>query len=143
MEFQKVRIQDIPGNTMIAFRRAAALRDASVTDVINWCIQIAAAPGPQSALYWVVPKGGGNQDITRINLAPTPPGDPTLLTINLLDEAVRALERAKQRYRCDEAGVIARAAWLAVYFGRTDGRLASGRAYKGHNVSVSALRYLT
>ncbi len=144
--FQKMRIERVPGNAMVAFRRASVLTDSSVTDVINWCVEMVAKPGPQSALYWVVPDGKGSETITKINTAPVPPDDDaTNLTINLLNEAVAALAIARQRYRCDETGVLARAAWLAVYYKRTNGRLASGRAYTNANrtISASALRYHT
>lgn len=141
--FRKVTIADVPNNAVVAFRRASALGDASMTDVINWCIQIIARPGPLSTLYWVENHGTESEKITKIELSPIPPGDPHALTINLLEEAAQALSQATQRYRCDEAGVLARAAWLAVYFERHDGRLACGRAYKGRSVKASALRFIT
>lgn len=141
--FRKMTIADVPENALVAFRRASVLGDASMTDVINWCIQIIAKPGPLSTLYWVENHGAANEKITKIDLTPIPPGNPNALTINLLEKAIQALSLASQRYRCDEAGVLARAAWLAVYFGRNDGRLAYGRAYKGRNVQASALRFIT
>ena len=141
--FRKVTIADVPNNALVAFRRASALRDASMTDVINWCLQIVAEPGPLSALYWVENHGKDNERVTKIELTPIPPGDPNTLTINLLEKAAQALSLATQRYRCDEAGVLARAAWLAVYFDRRDGRLAYGRYYRGRSVKAAALRFIT
>lgn len=141
MSFQRVVIEGVPDNALVAFRRAAEVNNASRTDVINWTIQILAKPGTVlRSLYWVENFGRQNEKVTKIDLTPIPPRDPVQLTINLLDTAVDALAKARRYYRCDEAGVLARAAWLAIYFGRRDGRLATGRVASG---KFTLLRFVT
>ncbi len=140
MGAQEVEFQEVPRNALLAFTRAAVLRDAEITDVINWCIQVLGAVGQNSSIVWVE---GENSSITKIDITPIPPGDPGVLSVMLSAKTRRAMAQVSQRFSCDKTGVLTRAAWLAVYFERTGGRLASAFVRKGRFTSRSGIRYLT
>jgi len=127
---------------MLAFRHAAKNHRAKVVDVINWSVQLLAIPPRLCNLYWITDEGTKDEKVTKIGINPTPPmpqvGGSAEQKVNLTPEALRALDKAKNRYRCDEAGVLARAAWLATYFRRTDGKLGYGVYFK-HKRSNSRL----
>lgn len=141
--FEKAVIEDVPGNALDLFRQEALRSGNSVTDTINWCLIRLARPSPRSTFYWVENHERSDESLTAISCDPVAGGTPTELTVNLTTAAKRALDQSKTRYRSDEASVIARAAQLAAYIDRKDGRLAYGIVAGNQVISVSALRFIT
>lgn len=135
--YRETTIAGVSNNTMLAFRHAAKDRRAKVVDVINWSIQLLAIPPRLCNLYWITDEGTKDEKVTKIDIKPMPPmpqvGGSAEQKINLIPDTVQALARARKRYNCDAAGVLARAAWLATYFGRADGKLGYGQYAKTRN----------
>lgn len=125
----------------LALVTAAHNRTAeSKTDIINWCLITLGRAGPTWSFYWV-PKGSDRP--IWIDLTPITSATATKLTVNLTPRAWTALTQLRQRHRCEDHDVLARAAWLATYFDRSDGNLTCGFAAGGQRAYAHLLRYLT
>lgn len=130
----------VPDDAVKLIKAAHDRTSETNTDIINWCLIIMGRAGPTWSFYWT-PRGATKPiwvDITPIGSDTT-----TRVTVNLTPQAWTALAQLRQRYRCEDHEVLARAAWLATYFDRSDGRLACGFAAGGQVASGHFLRYLT
>lgn len=122
----RVRIEGVPGAAMAAFKAASDRTGESQTDVINWCLAMLSRSYPNSPFYWAPGDGGA---LVRVSEEPLVGGRPgSHLTVNLLPRALQGLGNSRSRYRCDDDGVLARAARLAEYYDRRDGQLGYGFA---------------
>lgn len=130
----------VPDDAMKVINAAHNRTSESKTDIINWCLIMFGKPGPTWSFYWL-PRG--SQRPIWIDVAPMTSTTATRLTVNLTRRAWTALAMLRQRYRCEDHEVLARAAWLATYFDRRDGHLTCGFAAGGQRVSGHLLRYLT
>ena len=110
------------------------------TDIINWCLIMLGRARPTFSFYWV-PKG--DEKPIWIDLTPPASATATRVTVNLTPRAWTSLAARRQLYRCEDHDVLARAAWLATYFDRSDGNLACGYVASGKRAYAHLLQYLT
>ena len=120
----RVRVEGVPDAAMAAFKAAADRSGESQTDVINWCLSMLSRSYPRSQFYWTPGDGGALVRVPEEPLVSS--GSQTTLTVNLLPLALQGLSNSRSRYRCEDDGVLARAAHLAVYYDRRDGQLGYG-----------------
>jgi hypothetical protein len=133
----RVRVEGVPDAAMAAFKAAADRSGESQTNVINWCLSMLSRSYPRSQFYWAPGDGGALVRISEEPLASG--GSRTDLTVNLLSLALQGLSNSRSRFRCEDDGVLARVAHLAVYYDRRDGQLGYGFVAGNAVIGVSHL----
>jgi hypothetical protein len=131
----------VPDDAMALIGAAHERTAESKTDIINWRLTMLGRARPTFGFYWVSNKVGDRP--IRVDLTTPASATVTRVTVNLTPRAWTSLAARRQLYRCEDHEVLARAAWLATYFDRSDGNLACGYVANGQRTHAHLLQYLT
>ncbi len=125
-----------PDDALALISQANDRTAESKTDIINWCIYTLGRARPTHGFYWI-PQG--STEPIKIDLTPVTSTSTTKVTVNLSRHAWTALAECRQRFRCEDDDVLARAARLAAYYDRRDGRLGHGYVAGGQRAYARLL----